>query len=72
MGERLYSTKELEGILNVSRQTVHNWVREGYLAVTKVGRTNVYKEQVVKDFMKTERYRESQIRRADWKGTVEN
>lgn len=71
MGERLYSTKELEGILNVSRQTIHNWVKEGYLAVSKVGRTNVYKEQAVKALMRTPRYKESQIKRADWKGDVE-
>ena len=71
MGERLYSTKELETVLNISRPTIHNLVKEGYLAVAKVGRTNVFKESVVKDFMKTSRYRDTQMMRANWKGDVE-
>ena len=37
-GDKVLSLKQVADILNVSRQTVLNWVKSGYVKAVKIGR----------------------------------
>ncbi len=39
--------KDIAGLVGVSRQTVHNWIRKGHFPATRVGRTYIIQ---TKDF----------------------
>jgi len=39
MSQKYLAPEEVASTLNVTRQTVYNWVRSGELPATKIGRT---------------------------------
>ena len=50
--EKSYTPQEVAEALNVSRQTVYNWIKAGKLPAHKVGGTFRVYETDLKDFAK--------------------
>lgn len=49
----LYTVKQAASVLDVSRQTIHNWVRKGDLTAYKIGgRTYFKKEELISSLRK--------------------
>ena len=46
--EKLYSKKEVAALLNVTIQTINNWMKKGIIKATYLGSTVRFKESEIK------------------------
>ena len=49
----IYSIKELEELLQVTRRSIYNWIKDGKLKVFKVGREWRVTRQALDEFMQS-------------------
>ncbi len=52
VSDRYYKPEEVAELLQVSRQTVYNWINEGRLQAVKAGRTTRVAREALADFLK--------------------
>jgi excisionase family DNA binding protein len=53
--ERMISTSQVCKILNVTRITLTNWVKCGYIVCYRIGAQNKFKSSEIDDFIKNQK-----------------
>lgn len=52
---KLYTLKEVAGILNINPATLRSWCRKGKIAHIKIGRLYRFKENHIVEFLKKDK-----------------
>ncbi|MEK7398286.1 MAG: helix-turn-helix domain-containing protein [Candidatus Poribacteria bacterium] len=55
MSIRMFTSKEVMGILDISRQTLSRWIKERKLRCFKIGRNMIFREDDIFTFIKKNR-----------------